>query len=277
MKQVLGLSLALTLLLTCCLMTQLFVLPTILSIGIANSLPYGRQTVLDWIMGTPQPLVVEIADHSEPPPWFTPGPGDRTPPPGANLTPPPGSNPNPGGGGGSGQPTTGLRIWNAGGPGECASPTTYAHSGTPSFGWPTLHHTTEPAGWDFGEIRGNGTPHVGIDMANAYGDGVYAAADGVIVFAGQETVSGYGYLVTIDHGGGWFTRYAHLKSDIVVACNQTVRQGALLSVTWNTGVTYGAHLHFEIIGYYTGPGGVVGYGEVNPWCFLPGVPAARCF
>ena len=83
--------------------------------------------------------------------------------------------------------------------------------------------------------------------------------------------------VTIDHGGGWFTRYAHLKSDIVVACHQTVRQGALLSVTWNTGVTYGAHLHFEIIGYYTGPGGVVGYGEVNPWCVLPGVPAARCF
>jgi len=52
--------------------------------------------------------------------------------------------------------------------------------------------------------------HKGMDFACDIGTPVYATADGVVKNARYER--GYGYIVTIDHGYGYETRYAHLKS-----------------------------------------------------------------
>ena len=52
--------------------------------------------------------------------------------------------------------------------------------------------------------------HKGMDFACDVGTPIYATADGVVKNARYE--KGYGYIVTIDHGYGYETRYAHLKN-----------------------------------------------------------------
>ena len=56
----------------------------------------------------------------------------------------------------------------------------------------------------------------------------------------------YGYYVLIDHGNGFKTRYAHC-SKLNVKVGQRVAQGEYIADVGNTGNSYGAHLHFEII------------------------------
>ena len=56
----------------------------------------------------------------------------------------------------------------------------------------------------------------------------------------------YGNLVVLDHGFGISTRYGHL-SRIGVRVGQTVRAGELIGAVGSTGVSTGAHLHFEVI------------------------------
>ena len=68
----------------------------------------------------------------------------------------------------------------------------------------------------------------------------------------------YGNCVRISHGNGYKTLYAHL-SQINVAQGQAVSKGQLIGLSGNTGRSFGAHLHLEIIG----PGGGVYPGYVN--------------
>ena len=72
---------------------------------------------------------------------------------------------------------------------------------------------------------------------------VYAAADGVISFAGVR--QGYGNCVEIDHGNGLVTRYAHLSA-FRAAVGQSVDAGAVVGAIGNTGRSTGPHLHFEV-------------------------------
>jgi murein DD-endopeptidase MepM/ murein hydrolase activator NlpD len=58
-------------------------------------------------------------------------------------------------------------------------------------------------------------------------------------------VGAYGYLVVLDHGGGWETRYAHL-SRIDVRVGERVAQGAVVGLVGSTGASTGPHLHFEV-------------------------------
>ena len=60
--------------------------------------------------------------------------------------------------------------------------------------------------------------HAGLDIAAPPGTPVYAPADGVVSFVGYE--SGYGKLVSIDHGYGVVTRFAH-NSRLLVEKGQT--------------------------------------------------------
>lgn len=85
--------------------------------------------------------------------------------------------------------------------------------------------------------------HAGIDIARPAGTRVIASSDGRVVQAGWA--SGYGLLVTIDHGRGLQTRYAHLSS-LGVAPGQQVRRGDVLGSVGSTGRSTGPHLHYEL-------------------------------
>jgi hypothetical protein len=90
--------------------------------------------------------------------------------------------------------------------------------------------------WSFGrDGRGGG----GTDFGGGGG--------GVVSFAGGGPSYDYGYYVTIDHGNGVSTLYAHL-SKISVTKGQQVAQGDRLGLGGSTGKADGKHLHFEVVG-----------------------------
>lgn len=100
----------------------------------------------------------------------------------------------------------------------------------------------------------NGTrdPHHGVEFLNKFGTPVYAAADGIVLFAGPDTkpvyspwTNYYGNVVVIEHANDLYTLYAHL-SKILVAANQTVTVGEQIGEVGQTGVAIGSHLHFEV-------------------------------
>jgi murein DD-endopeptidase MepM/ murein hydrolase activator NlpD len=95
----------------------------------------------------------------------------------------------------------------------------------------------------FGAMRWN-KPHTGIDIAVGSGTNVLAYRAGVIKFAGWNPW-GYGNLVVIDHGDGFETYYAH-NSVILVEVGQNVSKGDVLSLSGNTGISTGPHVHFEV-------------------------------
>ena len=86
--------------------------------------------------------------------------------------------------------------------------------------------------------------HEGMDFSCDIGTPVYATADGIIKKARWE--KGYGYLVTIDHGYGYETRYAHLKS-FKVRAGQKVVRGEVIALSGNSGQSSGPHVHYEVL------------------------------
>jgi LysM repeat protein len=125
-------------------------------------------------------------------------------------------------------------------------------TGTLTFLWPSTEHYL--SGYDYSPE----TNHYGIDIAGELGNPIYAADNGVVVYAGWNDY-GYGEMVVIDHGAGWQTLYGHL-SQINVGCGQEVYQGETIGLMGNTGKSTGPHLHFEMRSD--------DYGRVNPWDFL---------
>lgn len=87
--------------------------------------------------------------------------------------------------------------------------------------------------------------HTGFDFACKPGNPVYATGDGVVEKVSFE-LFGYGNSILIDHGFGYKTRYAHLKS-IYVAEGMKVKRGENIGETGNSGRSSGAHLHYEVI------------------------------
>src|SRR3954454_1644274 len=98
-----------------------------------------------------------------------------------------------------------------------------------------------PVGDGFGP-RGNRF-HAGVDLLAGYRAPVEAALAGRVVWAGSR--DGWGLLVTIAHGDGVRTLYAHL-SRVDVRVGDWVSGGALLGLVGATGEATGPHLHFEV-------------------------------
>lgn len=112
------------------------------------------------------------------------------------------------------------------------------------FLWPTTSSiVTSYFGYRVHPIWGTTRFHAGIDIGASYGEPIYAAADGVVIFAGWY--DGYGYTVIIDHGSGISTLYAHCSS-INVYKGQTVYRGQVIARVGSTGNSTGPHLHFEV-------------------------------
>ena len=86
--------------------------------------------------------------------------------------------------------------------------------------------------------------HRGIDVGAAAGTNVLAAESGTVVTAGYN--SSYGNYVTINHGGGYVTLYAH-NSRLLVSKGDTVTRGQVIAKVGSTGNSTGPHVHFEIM------------------------------
>jgi murein DD-endopeptidase MepM/ murein hydrolase activator NlpD len=87
-------------------------------------------------------------------------------------------------------------------------------------------------------------PHPGIDVSAPTGTPILAAASGTVIDVGVST--GYGKIITIDHGYGVVTRYAHLSKDLV-RLGQRVHRGDQIALVGNSGITTAPHLHYEVI------------------------------
>jgi hypothetical protein len=94
--------------------------------------------------------------------------------------------------------------------------------------------------------------HEGIDIAAPMGTPVLAAAEGLVVDVGSER--GYGNILTLDHGYGLVTRYAHL-SKFLVHTGQRVKRGDEIALVGNTGIATAPHLHYEVLvkGHFQDP------------------------
>lgn len=109
---------------------------------------------------------------------------------------------------------------------------------TGSFSIPTRGTISSPFGKRWGKLHG------GMDIAARIGEPISASDGGVVRYA-EHNNGGYGYMVDIDHGNGYVTRYAHC-SKLYVSKGDKVNQGDLIAAVGNTGRSTGPHLHFEV-------------------------------
>ena len=118
-----------------------------------------------------------------------------------------------------------------------------AASGSGAMIWPISGPITSEFGWRTHPIFGTARFHSGLDIAGDYGDPIYAADSGTVIYAGW--ISGYGNAVIIDHGGGITTLYGHCQS-LAVGEGQSVSQGQTIAYCGSTGNSTGPHCHFEV-------------------------------
>jgi murein DD-endopeptidase MepM/ murein hydrolase activator NlpD len=86
--------------------------------------------------------------------------------------------------------------------------------------------------------------HEGMDFTAATGTPIYATGDGIIKNA-DNSLSGYGNHIEINHGFGYLTLYAHL-SKYKVRSGQRVKRGDIIGYVGSTGRSQAPHLHYEV-------------------------------
>lgn len=86
--------------------------------------------------------------------------------------------------------------------------------------------------------------HSGIDFTASTGTPVYATGDGT-VSAVTRSATGLGNHITIDHGYGYTSIYAHLNG-FNVSRLQKVKRGDIIGYVGNTGLSVSPHLHYEV-------------------------------
>lgn len=110
-----------------------------------------------------------------------------------------------------------------------------AARGTGHFGWPVSGRITQKF-W---------TRHQAVDIGAPKGTPILAADSGYVTTAGWSTV-GYGFMILVNHGNGYITRYAHLSA-MNVEVGESVKKGQMIGRVGSTGNSTGPHLHLEII------------------------------
>jgi len=123
-----------------------------------------------------------------------------------------------------------------------------------------------PKEWDFAKLKGKLTSPVqgivvstfgaqkhpkygtstlnnGMDIKAPLGANVYAVADGQVVYA--DRFLGYGQVIILDHGSGYYTLYAHLSA-ILTDVSALVKAGEAVGQVGESGSLEGPRLHFEI-------------------------------
>ena len=128
-----------------------------------------------------------------------------------------------------------------------------------SEGWGrpcTWRKLTSPYGYRIHPTLGYRKFHNGVDLANSQGTPIYATRSGKVTVATYGST--YGYYVTINHGDGYSSLYAHM-THYVVSKGDTVKKGQLIGYMGSTGRSTGPHLHFSI--FYNGS-------SVNPMNYI---------
>jgi len=106
-------------------------------------------------------------------------------------------------------------------------------------------------------FTGERAAHRGVDIANRFGAAVLATSRGVVTFAGK--MKDFGYMVDVEHGYGYKTRYGHLSS-LAVKVGDEVSDNQLVGRVGSSGRSTGPHLHYEV--HRNGK-------SLNPATFLP--------
>ena len=109
--------------------------------------------------------------------------------------------------------------------------------------WPAWGGIDSYYGMRLHPIYGYYRMHTGLDIDAAWGAPIWAAEAGTVQSSGWD--GGYGYSVTIDHGGGLSTLYGHMSS-LSVYAGQYVEKCRVIGYAGATGLATGPHLHFEV-------------------------------
>jgi murein DD-endopeptidase MepM/ murein hydrolase activator NlpD len=110
---------------------------------------------------------------------------------------------------------------------------------------PSIYRLSSSFGYRSDPFTGRSKRHTGVDFAMKPGNPIYVTGDGVVESVKFEFF-GYGNQVLIDHGFGYKTRYAHLKSVGVVE-GMKVKRGECIGESGNSGRSSGPHLHYEVL------------------------------
>lgn len=109
-----------------------------------------------------------------------------------------------------------------------------------------------------------GGEHLGADIAAPIGTPIYAPSNGIVVWTNEgfpsdnggypDASAGWPYgaannmaMITRVNGTTYFISFAHMSTGIVVSPGQTVSQGQLMGYTGNSGNSFGAHCHIEVV------------------------------
>lgn len=85
--------------------------------------------------------------------------------------------------------------------------------------------------------------HKGVDIGARSGTAIRAAADGVVIMATRQ--SGYGNVISVAHGGGVATLYAHCSA-LLKSPGTRVKRGETIARVGSTGLSTAPHCHFEV-------------------------------
>nr|WP_238313857.1 M23 family metallopeptidase [Methylobacterium crusticola] len=103
-------------------------------------------------------------------------------------------------------------------------------------------------------VLGYAKLHTGVDWSIRIGTPIFAAGNGTIIKA--EWDSGYGRRVEVQHANGYVTTYNHMsRFGRGVSAGARARQGQVIGYVGSTGLSTGAHLHYEVIinGHFVDP------------------------
>ncbi len=110
---------------------------------------------------------------------------------------------------------------------------------------PSRYKMSSPFGYRTDPFTGASRMHTGLDFAMKIGNPVYATGDGVVESVKFEFF-GYGNSITIKHGFGYETIYAHLNSVKVIE-GMRVKRGDCIGESGKSGRSSGPHLHYEVV------------------------------
>ena len=113
---------------------------------------------------------------------------------------------------------------------------------TPSI-WPAKGWISSRFGYRISPFTNEREFHKGLDISTRKKSPVIAPSDGIVSSVSRD--HGYGILLTVSHGHGLKTRYAHLD-EVLVKQGQYIKRGQKIALVGDTGRTTGPHLHYEV-------------------------------
>ena len=95
-------------------------------------------------------------------------------------------------------------------------------------------------------ILGYSKMHTGVDWAAPYGTPIFASGNGTVDRVGWD--GGYGKYVRVKHNNGYETAYGHMSAFARgIEPGKRIRQGQVIGFVGSTGLSTGAHVHYEIV------------------------------